>query len=184
MTIWDTNVAELSDALSKRGFRPLDDAHVLTRAVEALEYFDGCVSEEDHTKALTEAEEGQAEAERETVASNRRITDLEEEISDLKSDRTAFRNEIAELEAENAALRKALDGDSTVLVEQNLNTTAELYRMRENVCAILRALRERTRALETTTSAARIQKKLIIPHVWNLSQAIDWALAKFAPATD
>lgn len=130
MTIWDSTHAELRDALKRAGRNPLDDAHVLTLAVEAIDDLAAVdlthVTIETRDEEVGELEETVSRLEREADDHVKDQKRAEDQISDLKADLLAAQQDLKAARRDLDDLGDALNGDEHAQAQMIARLTSEL----------------------------------------------------------
>lgn len=172
MTIWDATLTELADVLARRGFRPLDSSHALTRAVEALESLEDCVSQEDHADAIKELEKEVKDAERDASRHESRADDAESDRDEAERRASQLEDEVERLREEVAALRGEVGEDAVSAADQVLALRRELDEERERTRVALKRIETLALSLRTEAQRDRVRKDMVRVNAQNLADVV------------
>lgn len=172
MTIWDATLTELADVLARRGFRPLDSSHALTRAVEALESLEDCVSQEDHADAIKKLEKEVEDAERDASRHESRADDAESDRDEAERRASQLEDEVERLREEVAALRGEVGEDAVSAADQVLALRRELDEERERTRVALKRIETLALSLRTEAQRDRVRKDMVRVNAQNLADVV------------
>lgn len=173
MAIWDANRAELATALAAVGFRPLDDDHLLTCAVEVAKTLAAEREEAVSPRMHEELQRERDDMEKERDAADGRAEDLSCDLERAERETKHLRDEVEDLRRQVVDLHAALDGDGEALVERAQAAEYRVVAERERVRVLLVRLQSRLRGLQTEAEKQRANKDYLRHNARSIADEIE-----------